>query len=289
MKAKYYILLGLIPWVLQTCKHEHCFDPTDPDCANYNPCHEYQRPSARFQMFGSTRNQFEEFVYMEDSIFAGEKAQKVYYSSVWDSPDIEHTWYVGTEVFTGAQTPARNFITVTWRPTDIPITHVIKYQPNKQCDPDDDGVDSIVQYMHLVRDFNELRIMGHFRGAFENQNDSFDFSFWAQPFSALPPPSGHPPTPCNQPECHAYVWTYNFHNLGDTTDRYGDGINSNILLWMYPNMDSRFEFGDYAYAELGSGGKTRPRGYFQIVNQTEFVMAYHFLEEDFIVKGRKLD
>ena len=48
------ILTVLAAFSLQTCKH--CTDPTNPDCANYNPCHEDQPPTAEFGMFERIMN-----------------------------------------------------------------------------------------------------------------------------------------------------------------------------------------------------------------------------------------
>jgi hypothetical protein len=141
MKAKYYILFGLIPVMLQTCKHEHCFDPTDPDCENYDPCHAYQRPSAKFEMLMTCKVYWIrsgiglQIPLISDSIFAGNYGQSIVFNAIDDEFGMQHTWYVGQETFDGPQTPGRDFSTVTIRPARIPITHVIRYEPDLDMRP----------------------------------------------------------------------------------------------------------------------------------------------------------
>jgi hypothetical protein len=46
------VLTVLAAFSMQTCKN--CNDPTNPDCANYNPCHDDQPPTAEFGIYEET-------------------------------------------------------------------------------------------------------------------------------------------------------------------------------------------------------------------------------------------
>ena len=61
--------------------------------------------------------------------------------------DAEYTWYIGAQQF-NTQTASR-FFTDEWIGYDIPITLVVKKEPNKACFPDDDGYDSITKTFHV--------------------------------------------------------------------------------------------------------------------------------------------
>ena len=95
--------------------------------------------------------------------------------------DAEYKWYIGIDTF-ATQTASR-FFSDQWIGYDIPITLVVKKEPNKTCFPDDDGYDSITktfhvsQYMidHGYNDDVELgTIEGTYRVFSKELNDSID-------------------------------------------------------------------------------------------------------------------
>lgn len=61
--------------------------------------------------------------------------------------DAEYRWYIGIEQF-DTQSASRYF-SDEWIGHDIPITLVVKKEPNKTCFPDDDGYDSITKTFHV--------------------------------------------------------------------------------------------------------------------------------------------
>ena len=54
MKKFYYLLILALLWA--GCKEddeEECFDPTNPECSNYDPCYGNE-PTAAFKMRGTS-------------------------------------------------------------------------------------------------------------------------------------------------------------------------------------------------------------------------------------------
>jgi hypothetical protein len=290
MKAKYYILLGLIPVMLQTCKHEHCFDPTDPDCENYDPCHAYQRPSAKFEMlmnlWYTDKDGRSADTVFSDSIFAGNYGHSIVFNAIDDEFGMQHTWYVGQEIFDGPQTPGRDFSTVTIRPARIPITHVIRYEPDSICDPQDDGYDSTVQFIQLVKEFNDLDVLSVFRGAFVGSTDSFDLRFWS------PAQKGDTIGSASLPGGSGWFNSFNFHNWGSYTWSWASDYEPDkrgLQVTYYAIINSKMIFsGPYQYVEPSESGLNFPFGFMEILPNDRFEMRYLFDKGYHIVRGRKI-
>lgn len=97
--------------------------------------------------------------------------------------DAEYTWYIGVQTF-NTQVASRYF-SDTWAGSDIPITLVVKKQPNNACFPDDDGYDSIIKTFHISdfwivngQDINMGPIEGIYRVKSPHLADSFDVEFY---------------------------------------------------------------------------------------------------------------
>lgn len=86
--------------------------------------------------------------------------------------DADYTWYIGSEILT--QKSVTRFFNVQWVGYDIPITLVVRKNPNNTCFPNDDGYDSIVKYMHVYEKCETHLLEGVFRLAEENTTDSID-------------------------------------------------------------------------------------------------------------------
>ena len=188
--------------IFTSCCKDDCLDPTNPDCDNYDPCYGKTQPSAKFIMEEAVINEKARIVWIADSTFSGDDLR---FSSELTDDKYKHTWYVGTEVFDGPETPSRAFDQVP-RPQTISISHVIEYTPDLQCFPDDDGKDSVAQEFDLIALWNDLKIYGTFRGAFEGTTDSFDINFSVLDMN-------------DQPAYYSNLErtrTINFHNEGDT-------------------------------------------------------------------------
>jgi len=95
--------------------------------------------------------------------------------------DAEYTWYIGIETF-NTQAASR-FFSDQWKGSYIPITLVVKKEPNKTCFPNDDGYDSITKTFFVSQypiengvnqDIEFGSIEGVYRMFSSELNDSID-------------------------------------------------------------------------------------------------------------------
>lgn len=98
--------------------------------------------------------------------------------------DAEYTWYIGLDIETDQA--SWKYFSDQWIGSDIPITLVVKKDPNKTCFPDDDGYDSITKTFHVSQypifhgydeDIEFGTIEGTYRVFSEELGDSIDITF----------------------------------------------------------------------------------------------------------------
>jgi hypothetical protein len=158
-----------------SCKKDNkCYDPTNPDCENYDPCHNAKMHSADFIIEHNIPDENDDWFWFKgDSVFSGGLLQ---FRSL-EKGDIKHTWYVGAEVLHDSAV-IRSFNTVT-PPKFINIQHVIQYKPDSMCFPEDDGYDSVLRIFYMVLNPNDFLTTGVFRVVDEHSVDSYEFSCYA--------------------------------------------------------------------------------------------------------------
>lgn len=108
------------------------------------------------------------------------KNKRVHFTALED--DATYTWYIGIEVFT--EQSAYRYFDDTWAGSNIPITLVVKKDPNSICFPNDDGYDSITKSFHVSQypistgvpftDVDAGPIEGWYRVKSSHLPDSFD-------------------------------------------------------------------------------------------------------------------
>ena len=162
----FFLVISLAFYQCREDEDDQCWDPTNPECCNYDPCYQKEAYSAEVEIFEGFLN-----YSWSDTVLRG---NNLVFTSPIEDDKVEHTWYLGSEVFKGSQTPGRRFDDVS-RPATLSITHVIEYEPDSICLPLDDGYDSVIQEFYLIDKMMELNTYGEFRGAFEGTSDSFDF------------------------------------------------------------------------------------------------------------------
>lgn len=155
-------------FILLACRKEE-----KPDInAAANPCECASEVSADFEIREALNNGAPSInMYtLTDDILGSKTA---YFKAKID--DAEYTWYIGTDVETERE--ISRYFPEQWAGSNIPITLVVKKEPNTNCFPNDDGYDSITKIMR-VHDQCDTNIMeGTFRVAEENSIDSFDIAF----------------------------------------------------------------------------------------------------------------
>lgn len=213
---------------------EPCCDISNPECPNYAPCHDSDLPSAKIIM-GTGSDIVPKPYFYADSVF---KSGITFVSEETD-PGIKHTWYLGAETIENLTQLGRSFIDVP-RPAKLFITHVIEYEPNLACFPNDDGYDSITQDFYLIDKLSEFQSTGTFRGVREGETDSFDITFFYRIYS--------------QPHIIDPDWNIwknrtienvvvNFDNNGDTLSGLANQFEDRLYIAHF-NNNLNFEFED---------------------------------------------
>src|SRR5690606_9243363 len=97
--------------------------------------------------------------------------------------NAEYTWYMGTEILTDSV--VQRYFGDDLAGANLPITLVVKKQPNKLCFPNDDGYDSITKYIHVANlpildcpNANYGTLQGDYRVKSEHLPDSFDIQIY---------------------------------------------------------------------------------------------------------------
>jgi hypothetical protein len=210
-----------------------------------NPCDCAHEVSAEFKMEVCDKVYYEyaKNIIETDSIYA---ERNVWFTALEE--DAEYTWYIGAEVIHD-----KNFFryfdaSLVGLPA-LPMTLVVKKQPNYKCYPDDDGYDSITKYLTVAEVYDSYNFFyanpqpkweGTFRMKGVNQSDSIDIKVdlgdgWNIYGGLL----------------GERVNFYNYNGLGDSTNFGTYTVNYNMINFtenengLYSNLDNSFFKRDY--------------------------------------------
>lgn len=144
-----------------------CDDPANPECRNYDPCFVRGAVSAEFEMY-------ENSMWWPEQLPVDSQINSCNALVLTAKQDLDsYEWQIGTE-----PTPRMGrTVTVTFgcAPFNrIAIRLIVKGQPNLACDPDDDGIDTVMKYV-AVRPFDSLMIAGRFKGRHTHIQEEEDF------------------------------------------------------------------------------------------------------------------
>lgn len=246
--------------ILSCCKNDDdCFDPSNPECENYDPCYGIERPTAKFAIGARVRNNDGDIEYVEDAyVFPGILTQ---FRSEFEGEGFTHTWYVGSEVLHDNRV-IRDFTTVKNRPAIISISHVLDYPIDQKCYPLDIGRDSVSQTFYLIKYWDELLTNGTFRVLLESEQDSFDFKIKRLELDGAKPEAAN---------SGGLSFAVNFHNEGDSTDSFSFSEVNNL-------------------GYFTGNGFTRPDGFMRVDSVSkEMIAEYKFRGENFKLRGRKIN
>jgi len=163
--------------LLFACKKEQ------PEIQNQakNPCDCASEVSADFDILERHSQIENSEIIVTDHVLQNSGNKQVRFRAKVEN--AEYTWYIGTDVETDRET-FKNFGS-QWIGSTIPITLVVKKEPNTICFPDDDGYDSITKTFNIYDEcFEPYLIEGIFRMAPENSTDSVDIEI---EFKEYPP------------------------------------------------------------------------------------------------------
>jgi hypothetical protein len=158
MKNKHICLLLLVLAIGLggQCKKK-CYDPTNPQCEDYDPCYGKKKVSAQFTIHEAVANRSEEWKYYDtDTIFT----DAAYFTPLEDNAQYE--WHIGADVLTTKKVTRTQFP----RGQTIPITLIVTKTPDKSCFPNDTGRDSVTRWMHITAPNEPSKVFGAFKGYF---------------------------------------------------------------------------------------------------------------------------
>ena len=170
-----YLITFLSITLFSCCKDEpKCQDPTKIECENYDPCYSIKPISASFKILETVSGYAPYWQNYDTDTLASS-----YASFVADVDGAEYKWEIGAKTYTD-KSFSQSFIGVADK-TVIPVTLIVKKQPNKSCNPNDDGIDTITRKL-VIR--NECKLFSfyetkRYNGSFtDSPKDTFTMSFY---------------------------------------------------------------------------------------------------------------
>jgi len=226
MKKFYYLLILALLWA--GCKkddEEDCCDPTNPECANYDPCFGETETTAFFTIaqalsgFGDNAS-----VFIEDDVVTGGTLK---FTAI-PQEGATYTWILGVDTIEGDFEITTQLGSL---PNGVyPNKLIVTKQPDTTCFPLDAGIAEYTRSFTKISGC-EAAILGRYRGVFSsNPTDSTEIEL------ALSP-SPQVILPCN-PNGTSLPFFVNANNLGDTIRSNADGfVNSQIHFNAFTAVD----------------------------------------------------
>ncbi len=196
---------------------DRCDDPANPECRNYDPCLVQGAVSAEFEMF-------EKHLFWPEELPVNGKISAGNSVILRARQELDsYEWYVGQELNPrlGKEVEV-SFGGVPYN--RIQIRLVVKGTPNLACDPNDDGIDTVIRNLEVI-DPELLPISGKFKGRHQHiQEEDFVIEIRLRPnrpyMDSVPPPP-------------FATWNYYLMNLPKGTPRPQWGVSSE---WIYTQI-----------------------------------------------------
>jgi hypothetical protein len=175
-KYRYLSLLLLLIGLGSQCKKK-CYDPSNPDCDNYDPCFGKNPVSAAFKIqevvqFHTIPEGWGEVPDTDTITTYG-----VQFTALEDGAEYE--WHIGREVLKGKKVYRENFTQLG----TYPIQLIVKKQPNKACFPNDDGMDTVTRMMYAGIWLDHSPVLGKFKGHVTNPIDTLTIDIIKTPIN----------------------------------------------------------------------------------------------------------
>jgi hypothetical protein len=172
----FYLNIFFAITLFSCCKDEpKCQDPTKIECENYDPCYNIKPVSASFKILETVTGYAPYWQnYYTDTLASS------YASFVADTEGAEYKWEIGAKTYTD-KSFSQSFLGVA-RGTVIPVRLIVKKQPNKSCNPNDDGIDTITRNLVIAKEYQLFNFYEtkRFHGSYtDSPKDTFTMSFYA--------------------------------------------------------------------------------------------------------------
>lgn len=190
---------------------DDCCDPTNPECANYDPCYGKEATSADFAILqpyaqvGPNAG-----IYFEDSVTFGAAMRFVAEDTTADT----YRWILGLDtIYDEVEVSSSTFnLPVGSYPVSLRVTKEV----DSLCFPLDNGVDEKTKFFTKI-DGCDAAIWGDYRGVFENEiGDSLSVSIVVSS-------SDNSIEPCDPQSTTSAVFGINLFGHDDTIRLFGNG------------------------------------------------------------------
>ncbi|MBX7206183.1 MAG: hypothetical protein K1X81_12235 [Bacteroidia bacterium] len=161
-----WLMAAMVLTLLFTNSCQHCNDPTDPDCGNYNPCYDVDG-KADFECAPYLLENTD-LLTKCDTLIAGSLLAWIGSRKEYDT----YKWKIGSDT---NYRKGKSFSIYFDKPYGtIAVTLIGTRKPKPYCLPGDDGVDTFTKSITIV-DFKATVLDGSYRGSFiHNPSETFD-------------------------------------------------------------------------------------------------------------------
>lgn len=187
MKNKVFYLIGLavgMVFIFDGCKDDdiECFDETNPDCVNYDPCAGKEEFKPHFKMYDAIShwsgerlslpgsNAINNYIMIEGDTLLTTRVFFIApeeYDSVW--------WLIGAEANFRKGKGIQIYFEDEY-PENLPIIMIGKRTPNKACFPNEQAIDTVRRYLTLLPR-TTTKVIGQWVGAYDTHPlDSFEIN-----------------------------------------------------------------------------------------------------------------
>jgi hypothetical protein len=177
MKNTFFLLLSIFVILIAGCNKDEpvaCTDETNPECPNYDPCHDAESTSADFETACIVvSDKYQKITSQEDTFYLGANIQ----FTAKQEDVLSYEWKIGDDdrVFT------EQSFSLTFNPSDsvilfnrpVPIRLIVTRTPNTSCFPADDGIDTLTKYIYFVsiHEVSHKKFLGTWVGSREDKPD----------------------------------------------------------------------------------------------------------------------
>lgn len=275
--SKYLIVLLVVN---TACKKEcetkpPCYDHSNPNCENYDPCYNQFPVGADFIVgINVSGIKFKDYnlPYIEDSVFSQRSILNyltLYFAA--KERNANYHWQLGSELIEDS-IYSRDFRAVPHGKYSVNL--IVDKQPNSICFPNDDGKDTLTKYF-WIKPVYETPIVGKFKVLFEGETDSSIVQI--KPWQSIDNINWPVKDTMNAFE----IVFINFDNSNDTLKSYQILGNS---IWTGSNI----YFVKDETTNTNATWHTCSNGYVKILNQDEIVATYTYLRKKRAFKGRRM-
>ena len=155
-----------------------CYDPTNPDCGNYDACYGQKPVSAAFKIQETLQRPSLPDGWGETLDTDTITTYGVQFTALEEGAEYE--WHIGSEVLKGKSVTRTNFPQFA----TYPITLIVKKTPNTACFPNDDGRDTVTRNMYAGSWLVHTPFFGKFKGTVTNPNDTLTIDIHTEKFNS---------------------------------------------------------------------------------------------------------